>query len=412
MPKEKITKEMVDRIPKAEKDQFWWDTQLPGFGVKVTPSGRKSFIMQKHVNGRDVRIKIGDFGPFTVAEARERANKIAVEAQDGIDPVAKRRQAAQEAQTAAQREITVGQLYERWMASHVRPKRSERTVFDYEQVWNSYLKETFENEVASLVRRPAVTKLHGALAHIPRRANYAVVVLKAIYNFAIREELLPEGTPNPAAKIEPYEENEREEYLTLEEIERIGDAITALVQEGLLSKYAASALVLCLFTGARSGAIKTLKWSEVDFENRQLRFKTKRKKLKVIPLNDAAIAALKLIPRVEGNPYVIVGQRTGEHMVSLRQPWDLIKKRAGIDETDRTVRIHDLRHSFASIAASSGVPIQAVSKMLGHTRIQTTMRYAHLFKDAVSQANNEIGSVIQSHLRITIDQNPPADTGN
>ncbi len=392
MPKLNFTKVAIDAIKPVSLRIIYWDTALTGFGLRVSPHGRKTYVAQYRVNGREHRVKIGEHGVLTLDEARREARVILANASRGTNEVAERRERERKG-------IKVGEIYETWMERHVRAKREPRTVKDYQDIWQRYLKGRFAKKVAIEVRRSDVADLHHELRAIPKSANYAVIVLKAIFGYAIKQELIDDRYRNPASGHELYPEEAREAFLAPEEIRRIGDAMSDMLREGSLHKGAAAGLLLCMLTGARSGVVKTLLWTEVDIPNRRLVFAKKRKRLRYLELNEVAIAALQSIERIPGNPYVIAGRKVGKHLYDFRRQWLAIKERAGIDDVSRgTVRVHDLRHTFASMAISSGVPIEVISKLLGHAKISTTQRYSHLTKSVVSVASEDVGRQISGHL--------------
>ena len=156
-----------------------------------------------------------------------------------------------------------------------------------------------------------------------------------------------------------------------------------------------AAIRLLLFTGARLGEILTLRWEYVDLDRELINLPDSKTGRKLIYLNSLAMDVLTDLPRVEGNPFVIVGNKAGAHLVNIRKPWYRSREAAGIDD----VRIHDLRHSFASIAVSGGLTLPLIGKLLGHRKSATTERYAHLADDPIRAANEEIAQLLGRAFR-------------
>lgn len=196
---------------------------------------------------------------------------------------------------------------------------------------------------------------------------------------------------NPCYGFKKFAETKRKRYLKPEELARLGRALTECERDGTISSAAAAAIRLLIFTGARQSEILTLEWEFVDLTRRRLLLPDSKTGEKLIPLNAQAVKVLEWLPRTLGNPYVIVGGRHGQHLVNIRKPWGFVRERAGLDD----VRLHDLRHSFASVAVSGGASLPMVGALLGHTQPQTTARYAHLADSPVTELNDSIGDAIE-----------------
>jgi integrase len=200
---------------------------------------------------------------------------------------------------------------------------------------------------------------------------------------------------NPCRHVKKYREEKRERYLTDAELQSLGAVLVNAQADAADRPFAIAAVWLLILTGARLSEILTLKWSHVDVDNGVLRLPDSKTGPKLIYLNSAAIALLRTIPRLEGNPYVIVGKRPGARLVNLQKVWRRLRAQAGLDD----VRIHDLRHSFASVAVGSGMSLPMIGKLLGHTQPTTTARYAHLGADPMRAASNLVGTKIDSLMR-------------
>jgi integrase len=394
MPKIKLSRKTIDGLGVTDKPVIHWDTEVKGLGLWVGPTGHKSFVVQKRVNGRSSRISLGEYGPVSVVHARERAMTIIADIAKGIDPVRDREQQRAQRVEDERRGITVAGLFERWMEDHVRPRRAPRTVLDYEANYRRYIGPQFGSTCVRDIKTRDVESWHASMSNKPRVANYALVNMRTMINWGIDREILDVVLRNPTAKVELYKSEERERFLTEAEIRRVGKAISELVEEcgkgGGISPYSAAALMFCLLTGVRSGLAMGLLHDEVDFRNQKLRLNKRKKHVKDVRLNEAAVRLLQSIPRVDGNPHVFVGQRKGSHLTSLQSPWEAVCARAGIENC----RVHDLRHSFASMTIALGTPLAVLSKLLGHHRLSTTERYGHLVSDHVNTETEKAGVMI------------------
>jgi integrase len=323
-----------------------------------------------------------------LSQARTEALQLIAVMRQGVDPTEDRkaRLRADQAQS-----ITIRELSEQWMAEFVIPKLKPRTRGDYRQLLARHILPLLGNLTVAEIDRRHIEQRHVAMAGTPRRANYAVAVIKAMLSFAVRRGL---RSNNPAVGITPYRENRRERFLTEVEIGVAAEGIAAAEKSGEIGPFAAAGLRLALFTGARSGEITSIQWSHIDWERRLIRLPdSKTNEPKTIHLNDAAIEVLKGIPRV--GPYVVAGGRRNQPYTHLTRAWGIARKHAGLDG----VRLHDLRHSYASLALGRGVPLAVIGKLLGHKNPTTTQRYAHLARDAVQAVNDELGAAMQAAIK-------------
>lgn len=224
----------------------------------------------------------------------------------------------------------------------------------------------------------------------PYQANRLIALLSKMFSWSGRR-----GEINPCTGIERFVEKKRRRYLSTAELGRLGEALAAFETEGGVSPHPIAAIRLLLLTGARLGEILTLRWNYVDRERGCLKLPDSKTGAKEIHLNEAAFAVLDAMPRELDNPYVIVGQRSGGHLVNLEKPWQRVRARAGLDD----VRLHDLRHSFASIGAGAGLGLPMIGALLGHTQAATTARYAHLAVDPLRAANELIGQQLSALLK-------------
>ena len=227
------------------------------------------------------------------------------------------------------------------------------------------------------------------MSDVPGHANRTLGVLSRMLTLAEVWEMRPEGV-NPCRHVKKYPERKRERFLSDDEYRRLGAALRDAETEGLTSPAAVAALRLLMLTGCRSGEILSLKWEHVDLDRGELRLPDSKTGAKIVPLGEPAVAVLRGIARSEDSPWVLPGFKRGTHLAYLHEPWYRILKRAGIEN----LRIHDLRHSFASGGLLVGEGLPTIGKLLGHNKVQTTVRYAHLANDPLKSAANRIAGRI------------------
>lgn len=377
----RITKETVDRL---QKDQIIRDTSLAGFGVR-RQKGRPTYFLQKRI-GRRVRwVTIGPHGsPWTADTARKEAYRLLGQIAGGDAPTTRRRE--------LEGKPTLREAAEHFMKAHgTHLKATSRDKYQY--LIDRYINDVLGDRLLDSITRADVMRLHTRMAKTAALANYAVSVLSKIMSWAEDEALRPLQS-NPCFRLKKYRENSRQRYLSQEEYARLGPVLARTEQIDTENVYIVAAIRLLLLTGARVGEILSLQWSFVDRERRMLMLPDSKTGQKVIRLNQQAIDLLATIPKAEDNPYVIVGRRPGEHLVNLQKPWRRIRKEAGLDD----VRLHDLRHSYASVGAAQRGSLPMIGRLLGHNHTRTTARYAHLAADPVDELNAGIGKTIANAL--------------
>lgn len=393
----KITRQAVERLPKAPGPgpAYYFDEVLKGFAVRVSPQGVKAFVVQGRAGGKLHRRSLGRWPTVSPEDARKRARAV-LDVMAGGDAPVNRREL-----------VTVGAALDEWLSVHAAHKLKPRTARDYQEIVEKVLKPELGHRAVAEIERADIAKLHHDRHRTPRRANYVLAIAKTFFNYCERAGYRPEHT-NPANRIEQFPQRSRERFLSDEEIGRAAAAITECEQTGILSLHAAAALRLCILTGARQGEIKGLRWREVDIPRRLLLLEDSKTGRKPIYLSEPAIEVLKSLPRVEDNPYVIVGDRPGEPYQNLTRAWIKVRKRAGLDD----VRLHDLRHTFASVGAAESLSLPMIGRLLGHRVPATTARYAHLASDPVTEANERVGARLARVMRgVPADPAEGEDTG-
>jgi integrase len=418
MPTGRISKRAVDALvcPLGKDREIFWDDDLSGFGVVAFPSGSKTYIVQYRKDGRSRRAQIGKHGRLTPDEARSEAKKLLGQIESGADPIKAKRE--------ARGVPTFKEVADDFLKQHSALKRKPRTHAEYDRL----LEKRILPHIGSLrivdMNRATIARLHGAISkEAPISANRAVALVSSIWSWASRRDLVSLNE-NPAKGIERNREQVKERFLKSDEFARLGDALRLAETDGFpwdvdenhpkakhqakpenrktkADPYAVAAIRLLILTGARLSEILTAKWSEIDFERGILFLSDSKTGKKPVYLSAAALSVFAAIPRVEDNPYIIVGAKSGAPRVDLKKPWNAIRKVAELND----LRIHDLRHSFASVGAGASLGLPIVGKLLGHSNPKTTARYAHLDADPMHRAVNQIGSSISAALDNTIKNN-------
>lgn len=380
----KITKRMLDAAEVGEKESFLWDGELKGFGVRFSTEGRKTFILQYRQGGRTRRMKLGTFGNLTVDEARDIAKKALGRIADGDDPSAERQQ--------ERRAPNLASLCDRFLDEYVAYRCKPSTQGEYRRCCEIFIKPDLGNMRVQDVTRPDISTLHHKLRDKPYQANRVLGVLSKMFNLAEVWGLRPDGS-NPTRHVQKYQERKRERFLSPEEIDRLWKVLAAGEQEESISKHVAAAYKLLLLTGCRLREIQTLKWSYIRGDVIWLPdAKTGPRR---VLLSRAALDVLISLPHGPENDFVIVGEVKGQHVIDLQRPWQRIRSEAGLEN----VRIHDLRHTYASIAAMAGHSLPMIGRLLGHTQAQSTQRYAHLADATTRKALDDVDELISSFMK-------------
>jgi len=384
-----ISKRSVDARKPGSKDSYLWDDELAGFGLKVTPADRKVYLVQYRLGGRKGRVRrvtIGVHGRVTPDQARVEAKRLLGIVAAGGDPAELKQQNTDRP--------TLGQLIDLFLSEHADAKLKASSATEYRRLSKLYLPVRLKRRFVADLSRNDIARLHLAMRDKPYQANRVLALLSKFFNWCEKHGYRPDGS-NPCRHIEKFKEQRRERFLSPLELARLGEALAEAEANETTSPYVIAALRLLVLTGARLSEILTLKWSYVDFDNTLLRLPDSKTGAKVIYLNAPALQILTDLPRLEGNPFVICGRREGARLINLQKPWRRIRKTAGLDD----VRIHDLRHSFASVAAGSGQSLPVIGALLGHTQPGTTQRYAHLAADPLRAASDAVGGRIASSMR-------------
>ena len=378
----RLTKRSVDALSPASKDTVFWDRDLAGFGVRVLRSGRKVFVVQSRGPGGSKRVSLGRHGPLTAVEARERAAAVIDRIKRGEAPVPK-----------VVGPVTIEKLAERFLTTHVAAHCKPNTQASYRGALNNHVVPALGDVAVESVERSDVIRLHQELHATPQQANVVVQVFSRMMSLAESWELIPPGS-NPCRGVRLYKKRSRERFLTPDEVKRLGRVLAEAEKDGSVWPGIIAAVRLLMLTGCRRSEILSLRWDDVDRTAGVIRLRDSKTGPRVVPLTRAVKSVLDGIEKSPGSKNVIVGQRFGRPLVKFHSHWNVIRERAKLDD----VRLHDLRHSYASRALALGESLPTIGKLLGHRKVATTAKYAHLVKDAEKAAAARVGASIGDHL--------------
>ena len=394
----KLTKRVIDAFdcPGGESRTALFDSEIVGFHVEAYPNGRKVYRLKWKRNGQQGRETLGEHGVITVDQARARAISLKGKIQDGLKPSALR--AAQE--TEQQRGIPLSALIERWLAEgaaaaptkrassweadtrklrlHIIPLLGKKEI---SQVTRADIEDAQHQIALGATARDVRTKTRGRsiVKGGPGIARSSVQSLSACFSWAVDREILEE---NPCLRVKKTKSRKLERCLSEDEAARLYKTLSAMETEGRLGPDYADIIRLLMLTGARKSEIKDLQWREVDDSRRLIRLTRERSKTgeKAIPLNEASIDILRRRKSTPGKTlglHVFPSKQGDGPVQNLQKVWARVRIEAELPD----LRLHDLRHSFASFAAADGVSLFLIGKALGHSQSQTTERYAHLRDD-------------------------------
>lgn len=419
----KLNKRTVEGLEPRETDYIVFDDDVHGFGVRVLPSGQLTYLAQYRSGGRTRRVKIGRHGVLTAEQARGRAKEILGAVAGGDNPAA--------AISAQRTAPTVAQVCDRFWRDYVLERCKPTTQREYSRSLELFIKPAIGAFKIGDVSRPDIAQLHHGMRDRPYQANRTLGVISKLFNLCEVWGLRPDGS-NPCRHVQKYTERKRETFLSDAQLSHLGEVLDACQADGSESPYVVAAFKLLILTGCRLSEIQFLKWEYV--RGAYMHLPDSKTGARRIPLPPQALELLESLGQIAAppieqsaygnssyansvsanstygkNPYVIAGEVEGQAVTDLQKPWRRIRKRAGLEH----VRIHDLRHTYASNAVMQGVPIAMVGKLLGHTQIQTTMRYAHLADDPVRKAAAQVAGSLASSLgapgsanKLTSDSEP------
>ena len=380
----KLTNKKIDQLIPDTKSYIVWDNEIRGFGVRVNLNSKKTFILKYRVGqGRSARVRkpvIGTYGVMKVDEARKIARKWLLDASEGNDP-----------KEVDKTTILLKDFCNVYLQQHANIKKKLSSVIEDKRLMRLHIIPNFGNICLKEITRSMITKHHQSMYQTPHGANRFLSLMSKMMNLAERWEYRPLNS-NPCRHIERYKEEGRQIYLSMEQIEKIGHVIKQMEQTE--SIFVLSAIKLLLFTGRRTGEILTLKWDYIDFENSKMNLPDTKTGAKSFFFSPTVKQILLNLPNKEG--FVFKSVLKDKRVTTVRHIWKKICKLAKIEN----VRVHDLRHTYASLAVQNGYSLPIISKMLGHADIKTTQRYAHLHDDPVNQAVEKIDQQLDNLFKV------------
>lgn len=383
---QRLSKRVVDATQADTNDVFIWDNALKGFGLKVTPKGRKVYLIQYRIGGRKGRTRrftIGAHGTLTAEEARTLAKTALGQVSSGLDPSAEK--------DKVRGGYTMDYMLEKFDAAHIEVKLKPKSQEDYRRNIKVHIKPKIGHMLVHQVTRQDIMRLHHNMRDRRYCANRTVATLSKFFNWCEKFGYREEGK-NPCRFVDKYKEKKRQRFLSSQEIERLSDTLDKAMREKIVSDYAIYAIRLLSLTGARLGEILSLKWEYINWEKGTLELPDSKTGAKAIYLNAPAKDILSEIVRQTDNSYVCCGAVEGKPIVNIQKSWRRIRSMAGLED----VRLHDLRHTFASVAVSNGMSLPMIGALLGHSQPSTTARYAHLAADPLREAAEMVGNKIMT----------------
>jgi integrase len=378
----RLTDRTVKGLPgPAKGNRVYYDDLVKGFGCRVTAAGSRAFVLnyRRKADGVERRYTIGSFPEWATLAAREKAKEIKRAIDGGADPIGEHR----EARAAA----TVSDLCDRFLEESV-PRKRPSTQREYKQHIASDIRPALGRMKVATASLTDIDAWHRRIStRAPTHANRALAVLSSMFALAIRRGLRAD---NPCRGIERNQEHKRQRYLTGPELSRVTAELAKLRDQG-----AANAIRLLLLTGARRGELLIARWADIDIDAgvwTKPGATTKQGTLHRVPLSEAACSLLAdMRQQADGSEWLFPAPRKARgHRTKINDAWKALCKAADIPG----VRVHDLRHSYASILASQGLSLPVIGALLGHASPSTTARYAHLLDDPLRRATEQASAII------------------
>jgi integrase len=384
----RLTKRTVDA---ASEPGTIWDGDLPGFGLRVTKGGAKSYVLKYRLHNRQRWYTIGQHGhpkagggTWTPRVARDEAVSLLGRVKEGVDPAGE--------VAADRRSETIKEFHKRYLSDHAEAHNKASSVKETKRLLAKHVVPELGHIKVKDLSRSDVVRFHLSLKKTPYLANRCLALVSNMLAKAEQWGVRADGSA-PCRSITKFKEAKRERFLSAKETNALGNALKA-AGEAKANSHALAIIRLLAFTGARRNEIESLKWSEVDLARNVLRLEDSKTGAKVIPLAPAAKLILAEAPHIEGSPYVFPAVSGEGHYQGIGKVWRAVRKAAKLED----VRLHDLRHTFASYGAAGGLSLHIIGKLLGHSQAATTQRYAHLADDPVQRAADQIGGAIAAAM--------------
>lgn len=376
----KLTKTMVDKLHAGDRDVWAWDDEVPGFGVRVQPSGRKTYVVRyRNVRAQQRKQTIARCCDMPPDRARDLARKVFSAVAEGRDPIAERVQ-----DRAAP---TIEQLRDRYMAEYARPYKKPRSAHEDERNWALHVVPWFKGEAIRDITKARVVAMHASLSKTPGTANHCLALLSKAMNLAEDWGWRDQGS-NPCRRLKKYKMKEIEMILTPEQIHKLTQTVEDMAAAREIPKPLAHLVRLLMLTGCRLNEIMSAERAWVDDQRGLLLLPDSKVGQRRIALSHAALEIIASIPK---GKWLIAGRDKDDHLRSPHGPWGRIKKRA---ELPKALRFHDLRHTAGSLGHAAGLTQKQIQILLGHKQASTTERYIHGARDDDAIVADALASVI------------------
>jgi integrase len=405
----KLNEKNVREAENLGRDYQIFDTAVRGFSITIYPSGNRAFALDYRIGGRQRRMTIGRWPEWNTVAARERAKELRRDIDEGFDPLSLR-ESAREAPR-------ISDMITRYLEEHT-PHLAPRNAADQQTIMHKLVAPDWGNRLVTEITKADVEKLLSKIAAgrarpskakpnnrarklqgvkpTPVRANRVGEVLRKMFSLAVgwgwRDD-------NPASGFRRRLENERERFLTPEEIGRLAKALDAADDQR-----AAGIIRLCMLTGARVGEVRQARFEQFNLDLgswSKPAATTKQRKIHRIPISNEVATIVRqrqlLVP--SGNPWLFPSDTPGQPVQEIRRFWKAIQTEADLPG----VRVHDLRHTFASLLVSGGASLEMIGKLLGHTQMQTTQRYAHLMDSPLREGLDTVASIFRPRPQLVHD---------
>ena len=387
----KLTKTLIERAEVKNKPYFLFDDQLAGFCLRILSTGKRHYYVQYMKHKQVKRIAVGRHGILTTEQARDKAVMLLGEIKGGGDP--------QQEFSDKRKEPLFEDIVERFMKEHAALHCKPRTRESYRWLMGKHIFPYFKGQKITNITKADIAHFQHTLRVTPTSANHCLQILSKIFNLSEMWGFRPDNS-NPCQHIKQYPRKGCERYLSKQEAKRLGDVLQEIKSYPDKNLAAVYCIQLLLLTGCRLGEIQTLKWDYVDEEHQVLRLPDSKTGAKLIYLGAGVMNLLEEIRhhplRPPDNPYVLWGKKPGTCLNNIQKPWRRFRKMAGLED----MRIHDLRHSFASFAVSKGMSLAMIGKLLGHSQVQTTARYAHLMTEPLTHAASEVTTILGELIQV------------
>jgi len=376
----RITKRTINAADPRDRVYYLWDSDLKGYALKVAPTGRKTFVIKYQLGGRQGPqrwMSLGRYGQITAEHARKDAKRLLGEVASGSDPAKARKKT----------KVTLENAMREFFVSHVSRLKPSTATY-YEDLNKKYVLPAFGKRDITEIERSEIARHHQKLHNKRYQANRVLALLSKFFNWCELHGYRRDGT-NPCRHIAKYTEKQRTRFMSDAEMAKLGEALRREP-----NPFAVAAIKLLLLTGMRKNEILRLKWSEVSIDTAEIRLSDSKTGAKTVPLSPPALDILKNLPQISDNPFVIVGKKPGSHLVNIKSLWQRVLTRANIQD----LRIHDMRHSFASVGAASNMSLPILGALLHHSQPSTTQKYAHFSNDPIRKAGDKIAGQIADAL--------------